>query len=126
MKYAKSIIIVIIFILVAGIVYYFISDKSKKKAVDLVLNTPIAEVIQNPQDYSEKVTHISGVVTSSLNLGIKLYTINDGTGEIIILTEKAVPKENCKVFLKGKAKQYFKVLDKEMTVFIEDKVQTSD
>lgn len=126
MKYAKSIIIVIIFIFVAGIVYYFISDKSKKKAVDLVLNTPIAEVLQNPQDYSEKVTYISGVVTSSMNLGIKIYTLYDGTGEIIILTEKAVPKEKSEVYLKGKVKQYFKILDKEMTVFIEEKGQLSN
>lgn len=126
MKYAKSILIVIILILVAGVAYYFISDKSKNKAVDLVLNTPIAEVLQNPQDYSEKATHISGVVTSSINLGIKLYTLNDGTGEIIILTEKAVPKEKSEVYLKGKVKQYFKILDKEMTVFIEEKEQTSN
>ncbi|MBK9299781.1 MAG: hypothetical protein IPN14_04020 [Bacteroidetes bacterium] len=126
MKYVKPILLVLIFILVAGGAYYFISDKNKNKAVDLVLNTPIAEVLQNPQDYSEKVTHISGVVTSSMNLGIKIYTLNDGTGAIIILTEKAVPKEKSEVYLKGKVKQYFKILDKEMTVFIEEKEQLSN
>lgn len=125
MKYIKPILIVIILILFLGLAYFF-SDKSKKKAADLVLNTPISEVLQNPQDYSTKVTHISGVVTSSMNLGIKLFTINDGTGEIIILTEKAVPKEKSEIYIKGTVKQYFKILDKEMTVFIEDKEQASN
>lgn len=126
MKYIKPILIVIILILFLGLAYYLISDKSKKKAADLVLNTPISEVLQNPQDYSTKVTHISGVVTSSMNLGIKLFTINDGTGEIIILTEKAVPKEKSEIYIKGTVKQYFKILDKEMTVFIEEKEQASN
>lgn len=125
MKYIKPILIVIILILFLGLAYFF-SDKSKKKAADLVLNTPISEVLQNPQDYSTKVTHISGVVTSSMNLGIKLFTINDGTGEIIILTEKAVPKEKSEIYIKGTVKQYFKILDKEMTVFIEEKEQASN
>lgn len=120
MKYKWIIYSAILLIIISALVFFFLAQNTKNKAKDLLLNTPISEVLQNPKDYSAKTINISGVVTTSTNLGVKFYTINDGTAEIIVLTDKAVPRENTEVFIQGKARQYFKVFDKEMTVFIEE------
>jgi hypothetical protein len=85
-----------------------------------LFTTPIGKILANPRDYDGKTVTISGEVKSSANvLVFKGYTVRDGTGEILVLTNRGVPKKGDSIRLTGVVEQAFSMGDKSVVVIRE-------
>ena len=65
--------------------------------------TTISKINADPARYRNKEVSIAGRVTDSyglLNMGI--YEIDDGTGKLIVVTQRGVPSRGSKVGARGK------------------------
>jgi len=87
-------------------------NNETKKIVYSLTTTPISKLITDPRNYEGKRVSVHGTVEKSFNpgidyyifsfnLGVKFYTLNDGTGTITVFTEKAVPKVGEVVRVRG-------------------------
>jgi aspartyl/asparaginyl-tRNA synthetase len=84
--------------------------------------TDIGSLKKNPRDYTGKEITISGEVTSSFSLiAIKYFAVKDSTGEIVVVTEKPIPKKGDKVRVKGFVKEAFSIADQNLVVIMESK-----
>jgi len=82
--------------------------------------TDIKDILDNPREYDGKTVTISGEVTESINLIIlKYFSVKDKTGEIIVVTEKSVPKSGESVKITGVVNQAFAIENKSLVVILE-------
>ena len=51
---------------------------------------------------------------------VKYFVIKDGTGEIVVVTEKPLPKEGTKITVKGTVQEAFSIGDKQLLVVVEN------
>jgi hypothetical protein len=70
----------------------------------------IAELKDRPYRYEDKTVSVTGVVTRSWSfvpVPVQLYTIDDGTGEITVLsrTGRTVPRSGLRVQVKGRVSE---------------------
>ncbi len=85
-----------------------------------LFSTPIGKIVENPRDYADKAVTISGEVTQVFSLLIiKYFTVKDSTGEIVVITEKPLPKPGAKMKVKGTVREAFSLGDKSVVVIIE-------
>jgi len=83
--------------------------------------TDIKRILDDPREYDGKTVTISGVVTENVNIFLlKCYVVQDKTGEIVVVTKRAVPKKETKVKVSGVVKQAFAIGDKSMVVIVEE------
>lgn len=83
--------------------------------------TDIKKILDNPRDYDGKTVTVSGVVIESVNLFfLKYYTVKDETGEIAVVTKKAVPTKGAKLKVTGRVNQAFAIGEKSVVVIIEE------
>ena len=67
--------------------------------------THVKDIVAKPAEFEGKEVKLKGRVRSAKSiLGIKAYTLREETGEISIVTEGELPKENTDVTLKGVVK----------------------
>ncbi len=72
--------------------------------------TSISEITANPSKFQNKEVAIGGVVENSFGISVPIfqgssggiYKLDDGTGEIWVITKKGVPTKGAKVGVKGK------------------------
>jgi hypothetical protein len=84
--------------------------------------TPIDDILSNPGKYQGKVLSISGEVKDRMSIfGLKYYTLQDKTGEIRVVTEKALPAVGIKIRVKGNVEEAFSLGDMQVLVFVEEK-----
>jgi hypothetical protein len=69
----------------------------------------VEDLRNNARDYDEKIVAVQGTVVHSGSLGLGGYTVEDGTGKIMVLTTHAVPNKEQKVKVKGKVVQAAKI-----------------
>lgn len=69
----------------------------------------IEELRTHARDYDEKIVTVKGTVIHSGSLGLGGYTVDDGTGKIVVLTTHAVPNKDQVVKVKGKVVQAAKI-----------------
>ncbi|TCV85340.1 hypothetical protein [Sulfurirhabdus autotrophica] len=82
----------------------------------------IKTIIDNPREYADKKVAIEGEVTGAFSLFIvKYFLVNDGTGEIGVVSEKALPNKGQKIRVIGTIKEAFSLGDQTMTILIEEK-----
>jgi hypothetical protein len=82
--------------------------------------TPIRDVLAKPADYDGKIVTVSGTVTDATNiLVLKFYRVDDGTGQIAVVTKRAVPLRGTKVEATGTVRQAFAIGDESLTVLVE-------
>lgn len=80
----------------------------------------IEKILNNPREYDGKMVVIEGRVVESANLLLlKYFVLDDETGQIVVVTEKAVPKQGQYVKVKGVVNQAFQIQDKSLIVIIE-------
>ncbi len=80
----------------------------------------IQDVLTKPRDFLEKPATISGEVTDSASLFfMKYFVIKDDTGEIMVITEKPIPKAGSRLKVTGLAKDAFSFGNKQIIVLIE-------
>ena len=85
-------------------------------------SVPVKKLLENPRDYESKTVYIEGEVSEVFSLlVVKYFTVRDNTGEIIVITERILPKKGEKLKVKGRIVEAFSIGDKTLTVFKEEK-----
>ena len=86
----------------------------------LYLSTPIKSILDNPREYEGNTIAISGDVTDVYSFFvIKSFALRDKTGEIIVITERILPKKGASIKVKGRVIDAFSFGDKSITAFKE-------
>jgi hypothetical protein len=68
----------------------------------------INQLLADPGRYTDRTVKLSGEVMDSYSVANRgAYRLNDGTGEIWIVSEKGVPRTTAKVTVKGKVRDGF-------------------
>jgi hypothetical protein len=82
--------------------------------------TKIGDILKDVRAYDGKTVTIAGEVTESANLMIvKYYEVEDGSGKIVVVTERAVPEKGERVRVTGQVNQAFALGDKSVAVILE-------
>jgi len=89
-----------------------------------VFSTPISKIVDNPRDYDGKKVTVSGEVTETFSFFVmKYFVVDDGTGTITIVTQKALPKKGTKIRVKGEVSEMFSLGETQALVIVEDSGQ---
>ena len=87
-------------------------------------NTTIAEIQNDPPTYDGQTVTLNGEVTSRLSLVIvRTYNLNDGTGEMTVVTKKALPNVGAQVEVTGRVKEAFSFGSSQSLVLIDESAQ---
>ena len=82
--------------------------------------TKIGDIKKTPTAYDGKTVTIAGKVTSAHNLlVVKYYQVDDGTGEIPVVTQSELPHEGEDVHVKGTVNQAFVLGTARLVVIVE-------
>jgi hypothetical protein len=85
-----------------------------------LFSTPISKILENPRDYADKTVTVSGEVTEVFSLlFIKHFILKDDTGEIVIVTDRPLPKIGAKMRVKGTVKEAFSLGSRSLVVIVE-------
>ncbi len=85
-----------------------------------LLTTKISDIQKSPGQYDGKTVTIAGTVSASHNLlVVKYYQVDDGSGQIAVVTDSALPKEGDHVRVKGKVNQAFAIGTARLVVIVE-------
>ncbi len=85
-----------------------------------LMATPIKKILDNPRDYSGKPVTVSGEVTELFSLFVmKYFVVKDRSGEIIVVTQKPLPKKGTKITVKGTVQEAFSLGDQQLIVIME-------
>lgn len=85
-----------------------------------LFSTPIGKILADPRAYAGKTLTVSGEVTQIFSLVfIKYFRLKDETGEIVIVTDKPLPKVGTKIRLKGTVQEAFSIGDQQLIVIVE-------
>jgi hypothetical protein len=89
-------------------------------ACSMMFATRIGDILKSPGAYEGKEVTVEGKVTATHNLlVVKYYQVDDGTGEIAVVTESALPKEGEAVRVKGRVSQAFAIGSSRLIVIVE-------
>jgi len=84
-------------------------------------STPIRKIVDNPRDYASKTVTVSGEVKEVFDFFfMKYFVLNDGTGEMTVVTKKPLPAKGTKVLVKGKVNELFTLGDTATLVIVEE------
>lgn len=90
-------------------------------ACSTCLTTPIQEIKAKPREYADKRVKVAGTVTESFSLLVlKGFVLNDGTGDIYVVTKKAMPAAGEKITVKGTVREAFSLGDRHVLILLED------
>ena len=86
-----------------------------------IFATKVGDIKKTPGAYDGRTVTIVGKVTSAHNLVlVKYYEVDDGTGEIPVVTESGLPKEGDSVRVKGRVSQAFALGTARLVVIVEE------
>ena len=87
----------------------------------MLTGASIKEILDNPAQYEGKTVTVSGEVVEAANvIVIKYYKVDDGTGQIVVVTKNAVPRRGAKMTATGVVHQAFSIGDESLTVIVEE------
>jgi hypothetical protein len=87
-----------------------------------ITKVTVREVLERPREYENRLIQIDGEVTGIFSLVIvKFFTVKDKTGEIVVLTERILPKKGDRILLKGRVIEPFSIGDQTLTAIKEEK-----
>jgi hypothetical protein len=70
--------------------------------------TDIKKLLDDPGRYDGTTVRVAGKVTTSIGiLGYGAYKLDDGTGSILIVSERGVPREGAEVGVEGTFKSVY-------------------
>jgi len=91
-----------------------------------VFSTKIADIKANPRQYDGKTVVVAGEVKESANLlFMKYYVVKHDTGEITVITDRAVRRAGENVRVKGIVNQAFSLGDQSLVVIVEKRERDS-
>ncbi len=86
-----------------------------------LFSTPIGKILADPRAYAGKTVTVSGEVTQVFSLiFIKYFRLRDKTGEIVVVTDKPLPKVGTKISVKGTVQEAFSIGDQQLIVIVEE------
>ena len=84
-------------------------------------STKIGDILEDPRQFDGKVVTVSGRVIDSVNiLVLKYFVLSDATGEIVVVTERSVPRTGVRLKVKGRVNQSFSIVGKSIVVILEE------
>ncbi len=88
--------------------------------------TTIGEIQGDPPAYEGKTVTVKGEVASRLSLILwKSYTVKDETGEITVVTKKAMPNVGAQVEATGRVEQGFSLGSTQSLVIVDESAQSN-
>jgi hypothetical protein len=85
-----------------------------------ITETSISKINENPRDYDGKSVHVTGNVTEIFSLFfIKYFVLRDNSAEIVVVSEKPLPKVGQTIKVGGVVREAFSIGDQQMIVIIE-------
>lgn len=85
----------------------------------------IKEILSDPRTYVDHTVTVEGEVTGMLSLLVfKYFTINDGTGQLNVVTERPLPRRGKKIKVTGKIKEVLSFGRDTLLVLLEEKEET--
>jgi hypothetical protein len=85
-----------------------------------LLATSIKDIRDNPRNYDGKTVTVSGEVKSAANLlVVKYFTLADSTGEITVITKRALPKTGNRLRVTGMVHEAFSLGNTNVVVIEE-------
>jgi hypothetical protein len=107
----KLILGLLILVIIVFCLLYFKDD---------IWGTSIGKIIQNPRDYDNKEVTISGIVKDRTSLVfVSYYTVQDKSGEIRVISKKAMPTVGSKIKIRGRVDEAFQLGDMQVLVIVE-------
>lgn len=86
-----------------------------------LFTTPVGDILQHPRDYDGKIVTVAGTARGVTSIGpLRSFLLDDGTGTIRVLTERAVPREGEQVKVHGTVQQSFAFFGESLIVIRED------
>ncbi len=83
--------------------------------------TKIKQILDHPQQYDGRTVVIDGEVKESANVVVvRFFVVKDDTGEIVVVTDRAVPNPGEKIRVRGRVDQAFALSGNSLTVIIEE------
>jgi len=90
-------------------------------ACSLARPTKIKQILAQPREFDGRTVVIAGEVKESTNaLVMRYFVVKDDTGEMVVVTDRAVPNPGEKVRVRGRVDQAFAFRGNSLTVIIED------
>lgn len=87
---------------------------------DTISTTQIKRIIDNPRDYDGKSVSVSGEVADIFSLFfIKGFIVKDATGEILVVTDRPLPKKGSQIKVRGIVREAFSIGDQQIIVLVE-------
>lgn len=87
---------------------------------DNISTTQIKKIIENPRDYDGKSVTVSGEVADIFSLFvIKGFVVKDATGEILVVTDRPLPKKGAQIKVRGVVREAFSIGDQQLIVLVE-------
>jgi len=89
-------------------------------ACNSIFPTSISKILQDPRGYEGREVMVSGRVVDIFSIIVmKYFIIRDDTGEIIVISEKALPRKDSQIKVYGKVEEAFSIGDQQMIVIME-------
>ncbi|NLC55224.1 MAG: hypothetical protein GX774_00115 [Armatimonadetes bacterium] len=66
---------------------------------------PVGEILADPERFANRLVIVRGTVVPSFDLppaGGGVYRLDDGSGEIVVFTDRAVPTQGHRVIARGR------------------------
>jgi hypothetical protein len=83
--------------------------------------TNIGDITKNPREFAGKSVTVSGKVVEPFSLlVVKYFTLRDSTGEIVIVTNRPLPKEGESMKITGMVREAFSLGTKTLLVIEEE------
>ncbi len=80
----------------------------------------IKDILERPADFEGRSVTLAGTVVEAANiLVLRYYKVDDGTGQLVVITKKAVPAKGASVTARGIVHQAFALGDESLTVLVE-------
>lgn len=84
-------------------------------------STNIGDIVKDPRQFDGRIITVSGQVTDSENILIlKYFMLSDATGQILVVTQRPVPRIGQKLKVKGRVNQAFSIAGKSLVVIVEE------
>ena len=85
-----------------------------------LFSTPIGKILADPRAYAGKTVTVSGEVTQVFSfVFIKYLKLKDKTGEIVVVTDKPLPKVGTEIKVEGTVQEAFSIGDQQLIVIVE-------
>jgi len=83
--------------------------------------TSIAEIQAHPRDYADKEVTVEGEVKDVFGFFVvKYFTLDDGSGEIGVVTERPLPQVGERIRVTGQVRETFSLGDRTALMLVEN------